>query len=1137
MKNLASFLILILIASFNNACDQTAIPPNAELGGASLLQFRCVNLSSETIEVAPLAQCGCLTSELSDEGQRSLNQVAAEECQNENVFELVGYLGSPTLSKVAIMHLGNGPRAILDQSTSIPGISHYHSDNLINELLVHPYGDFMFTVNYHDGSLSLSRDHRELRPDLHIDLGIGPLADAELWPSLHQDLPADGSPSLLYVSSVLDHSVYELDLDLIALELDQVLSGEEIDPTNFMRRSWTITNNDGEARSPRRLSINEAGNQLAVSMVGEMSLQVLSLADFSAESESNSEAELPLAVRHLPIQARLFCNDSYRSQVLSFSRAYLSCEDGFDNDEDGLVDHDDSDCIVYGAEAQDLSCVQLDYCHDQIDNDDDGLIDMDDPECSIENNGLRKHYESPAPACDDGLDNDEDGLVDRADDGCSHQDDPSEVNQRERSSCFDGLDNDGDGDFDTADSDCQVDETADATGQFNGEGDDLCRDELDNDGDGLIDADDPGCHQNQASELYGFERQAECSDGIDNDGDGLVDFAQDLDCAFAADRNELGKQVSTEPSTLKLITVNTKQGPRDLVISHDQDGALVIFELDQDGQFIMKTLSDIRFPHSIEVRSTGQLLSAWVIDQSNTLNAVHLTMPSPLLTANQEPIYAHGTIQNTATSVEMDANSNQSPSVLQNIEVEAFYIVREGYAYRLTALDQFTGTLSYDSYTNVPLIPQAAQATLLAMDQDSFAQLETLDLPEGAGGLNDPQVFVSDQFQLHQNRWNRNRTALGQVNRVAESAVFSMNGIQITANKSRHVGFCATTREENLQDDNPACILVGSDVEGQVENLQDQFRRRKNQLEFYEGVQVYQSDYQQMISGNVSVSYEATIPNSRSRTGQHLRLVQTPDDQSQEWHFADYRADFCELGVEAGDLLVAERFYPSNEAAAKDPECRAYLVRSPSEGEDPLRFRVKSVSQKGLTLIQDQRQSYAPQLDLLGSSRLPKLAPSLPPPPYRCAAQAIAYSLRVGQDHWLVNTQALGFIHPWENQEGQCVKSKLKEAKKWYGRAKLGQIFENPWFRFKLGYQSAQVGASGIPNEQLPTMVGSALSFNLSRGALYQLILGVGLLPVELRWLPELDRLYIVDAALKSVTEYDNVNPYLGNLSVVQSFQ
>ena len=111
MKNLALSLALICGLSLTNACDQTALPPNAELAGASCYNFG-VNLSSDTIEYAPLAQCGCLSSELNEQGQRSLSQVPQEQCQTNNDFELVGYLGSPTLDKVAIMHLGNGPRAI-----------------------------------------------------------------------------------------------------------------------------------------------------------------------------------------------------------------------------------------------------------------------------------------------------------------------------------------------------------------------------------------------------------------------------------------------------------------------------------------------------------------------------------------------------------------------------------------------------------------------------------------------------------------------------------------------------------------------------------------------------------------------------------------------------------------------------------------------------------------------------------------------------------------------------------------------------------------------------------------------------------------------------------------------------------------
>ncbi len=47
------------------------------------------------------------------------------------------------------------------------------------------------------------------------------------------------------------------------------------------------------------------------------------------------------------------------------------CDDGIDNDEDGLVDADDPDC--WGTEV----------CDDGIDNDGDGLVDFEDPDCRL----------------------------------------------------------------------------------------------------------------------------------------------------------------------------------------------------------------------------------------------------------------------------------------------------------------------------------------------------------------------------------------------------------------------------------------------------------------------------------------------------------------------------------------------------------------------------------------------------------------------------------------------------------------------------------------------------------------------------------------------------------------------------------
>jgi hypothetical protein len=93
------------------------------------------------------------------------------------------------------------------------------------------------------------------------------------------------------------------------------------------------------------------------------------------------------------------------------------------------------------------------------------------------------------------------------------------------------------------------------------------------------------------------------------------------------------------------------------------------------------------------------------------------------------------------------------------------------------------------------------------------------------------------------------------------------------------------------------------------------------------------------------------------------------------------------------------------------------------------------------------------------------------------------------------------------------------------------------WVRFTIGYQAQASGASGVPAGRAPFMVGARLDVALSTGELSRRLAGVGALPTALRWLPELDRLYIVDAALQSATELDQLDPYLGSLRQIQTFE
>ena len=145
------------------------------------------------------------------------------------------------------------------------------------------------------------------------------------------------------------------------------------------------------------------------------------------------------------------------------------CDDGVDNDLDGLTDCDDSDC------ALDLACAEPEVCDDGIDNDLDGDTDCADADCALD-------LACAVPeVCDDGVDNDLDGLTDCDDLGDCELDAfclPDEV-------CDDGVDNDLDGLTDCDDADCDFDLACALP--------EVCDDGIDNDLDGLTDCSDSDC--------------------------------------------------------------------------------------------------------------------------------------------------------------------------------------------------------------------------------------------------------------------------------------------------------------------------------------------------------------------------------------------------------------------------------------------------------------------------------------------------------------------------------------------------------------------------------------------------------------------------------------------------------------------
>ncbi|MBU1070282.1 trypsin-like serine protease [Myxococcota bacterium] len=154
-------------------------------------------------------------------------------------------------------------------------------------------------------------------------------------------------------------------------------------------------------------------------------------------------------------------------------------------------------------------------CGNGVDDDGDGRVDCDDTDCNGE-----PGCGPPVEDCDNGLDDDGDDAADCGDADCFGEL-ACEIADED---CGDGIDNDYDGFVDCADVDCKSDSVCDEVLL------EICDNGADDDGDGRTDCADPLCRS--ATQCHpGLEI---CNNNRDDDGDGRVD-CEDADCQTFAD--------------------------------------------------------------------------------------------------------------------------------------------------------------------------------------------------------------------------------------------------------------------------------------------------------------------------------------------------------------------------------------------------------------------------------------------------------------------------------------------------------------------------------------------------------------------------------------------------------------------------
>jgi hypothetical protein len=214
-----------------------------------------------------------------------------------------------------------------------------------------------------------------------------------------------------------------------------------------------------------------------------------------------------------------------------YERDELACSNGRDDDQDGRIDCQDTDCLMGGHCGEQIPLLPpygientFELCTNGIDDDEDGQFDCGDRGCQ-DIFELCCLTEVDDITCSDRIDNDGNGFADCSDFSCRNN--PYVTVCDVESDCADRIDNDGDRFTDCNDSDCDLAAACLAGGETN------CTNGVDDDADGDTDCLDRSCYTDPA--CLGPEVTAIfCQDGNDNDGNGFVD-CDDFACSMNPD--------------------------------------------------------------------------------------------------------------------------------------------------------------------------------------------------------------------------------------------------------------------------------------------------------------------------------------------------------------------------------------------------------------------------------------------------------------------------------------------------------------------------------------------------------------------------------------------------------------------------
>lgn len=856
------------------------------------------------------------------------------------------------------------------------------------------------------------------------------------------------------------------------------------------------------------------------------------------------------------------------------------CADGVDNNGDGLVDGDDPTC----ADGNGRWEGEPPACANGLDDDGDGMVDREDVGCVTEadrdelpvGDGLESGDE-----CLDGIDNDGDGLIDLAEDpGCSDTINAAARYDEERvSDCADGLDNDGDGlvDHVGGDTDCYAasDDSEGAsrielgprellTARFtiNGRTHNYL---YTTEAVGYLvsidlDDDDP------RARYTGLDRTTLDMTLRQRDGGNAI-------LAIASD-SSLRSLLLTAPAPLEtadgrdvfarmdpayqVMRVNAGTDPDNYDLDRFQHtGARVdAFYTIEDGTAARITALDGICP-TIELAEDGTCpagRSALFDTCPPATCGDGAACPSGFACIDGACARTCSADDDCGAGELCDPTSSASSGQTVDICRSRCRIDDRGLVQVVPPRDACAGGGCGDACDGDS--PCAADQACVAGVCQAWCTAERCEAPfdpatappvePGPGEpLGDPLVLRADRSLIVHDEANVLRHAHERTPRVSVAPRLFVRNSPVSVGFERYPTFCRIPQPVESVEfpgwDAGDCIppgkalaASGALVDQTEQQAQDEVRHR---VDSYPYLQVIENRPGRIPAAEFSLAYEAVLPRSESRTGQHAGLVPLELDEEtsrtgeatevEGWVLVDYDQNFCNVGVEPDDVLLIDRMVPADtKDEALLERCSAFLevdiTLSPDQRRDPLRYRVVEVSPFKLVLRPDgiavgDTVSYSGMLRRDDRQPVPALATPRPAPPAECMSGLSTYRVRVGESFLLIGAPSV-HRHPWVRRGAACVEDPQRLDRK--SRVELGVPFENEWFRFQVGPADPDALASDpADGPTLPYLVDVVLNFEVDSGELIRRLIGFADSPQDMRWLPTNDLLFVVDAAKQTLVE------------------